>query len=624
MENLVKNIYIPNEATNVFSSQGRKMLIRGIDQSIPSSSIDSSSMDTDPSYSSNVGNFIAETPLFSDTFIDSNRQVDSIWSSEDFYVIDGNKILKRNLSGQNLNSLDLKNPVSLSVQQPIIPMEDDPNKAKSMEEFAKIWIVDASDKKIILTNSNLEILHEIINLNDPQLVISSGDSGAWLFDDGLEYLFRLSCSDVSNCNDFAIDGSISYTQLGIDSSSSVMGFDYDQNGDLWFVDEDLLKKVEFDDGELRLSYVIRESSFSVGSQLSFEGVVVEKSSRGSYVYLFGYSNKPMGDIDNSPWLVKLDLKGNVMAQSEGNKIFPSVIKPARLISMDVSQWGLSTSFYVIVQDKIDATDENFVSVGDSFDPFQYLPYCFEVWQASPGYESWKGDYYFNGDYNLYWPVFENENGYFLYAYSIYGDGSTKWAIQNSHPSGEAFIRFVVSDSQDSIGIDPYPYYQLNSSDSLYVRKCDGSYINGVSGGEGPEPEENWPKLGGSTGNVSRSRSTLLKIDKDTLLPVGNTNLNISDLNSIEKMILQHFIDYPIESDNILEFEIDIVDNYVPHLNEEEFVVVIREKVDATAKGPHDVKISNIGKDLGRKNYNEKVPYRPLDLPHGFTELKGED
>ena len=54
--------------------------------------------------------------------------------------------------------------------------------------------------------------------------------------------------------------------------------------------------------------------------------------------------------------------------------------------------------------------------------------------------------------------------------------------------------------------------------------------------------------------------------------------------------------------------------------DEEIVIVIREKVDLTARGPNDVLVKNIGKDVGGDDYVDKKPYRPKSLPPGFTEL----
>jgi hypothetical protein len=114
-------------------------------------------------------------------------------------------------------------------------------------------------------------------------------------------------------------------------------------------------------------------------------------------------------------------------------------------------------------------------------------------------------------------------------------------------------------------------------------------------------------------------ATIYKIDKDTLLEKASQVLFIESIQSIS---VQHVHDNAISDEALITFEFDIAQGYVPEI-EEEIVVVIRERVDATSRGPHDLKITNVGDDKGKPNYNQKVPYRPWELPQGFTELKGE-
>jgi len=86
---------------------------------------------------------------------------------------------------------------------------------------------------------------------------------------------------------------------------------------------------------------------------------------------------------------------------------------------------------------------------------------------------------------------------------------------------------------------------------------------------------------------------------------------------------QTYIPEDVEDSNI-PFTITILDKHVPYINQEEFMVVIRERIDVTARGPHETTLNNLGDDIGRENYKNKVPYRPLELPPGFQELKGNN
>jgi len=116
-------------------------------------------------------------------------------------------------------------------------------------------------------------------------------------------------------------------------------------------------------------------------------------------------------------------------------------------------------------------------------------------------------------------------------------------------------------------------------------------------------------------------SKLYKIDKDTLTEISSTRLEFSEATALA---IQHIHDATITLSESIPFTITILDKHVPYINEEEFMVVIRERIDVTARGPQDTTLNNLGDDIGRENYNNKVPYRPLELPPGFQELKGNN
>ena len=111
-------------------------------------------------------------------------------------------------------------------------------------------------------------------------------------------------------------------------------------------------------------------------------------------------------------------------------------------------------------------------------------------------------------------------------------------------------------------------------------------------------------------------TSIVKFNKLTLLEVGRKDLFLE--NSFDLTISQ-FYDANVASSYTIPFEISVADEHVPYI-EEDMVVVIRERVDLTARGPNDVLIKNIGKDLGGENYIDKKPYRPKELPPGFEEV----
>lgn len=75
------------------------------------------------------------------------------------------------------------------------------------------------------------------------------------------------------------------------------------------------------------------------------------------------------------------------------------------------------------------------------------------------------------------------------------------------------------------------------------------------------------------------------------------------------------------SDVIKEFDFEIpfvfysTNNQTPYIEDIDFSVVAREKVDLTAYGPSEDKVKR----------SEKVEkFKPVDLPPGFVELKKAD
>lgn len=112
-----------------------------------------------------------------------------------------------------------------------------------------------------------------------------------------------------------------------------------------------------------------------------------------------------------------------------------------------------------------------------------------------------------------------------------------------------------------------------------------------------------------------------KIDKDNLTEIDSQMLSMDNVTAI---MPQHIYDNSISDQILVPFRIDVSKRYVPSIKNEEMMVVVREKVDATAHGTNETIISNIGEDLGKGDYNEGAPYPPWELPQGFKEIKGKN
>jgi hypothetical protein len=111
--------------------------------------------------------------------------------------------------------------------------------------------------------------------------------------------------------------------------------------------------------------------------------------------------------------------------------------------------------------------------------------------------------------------------------------------------------------------------------------------------------------------------TIIKFDKSLSL-IDSEAILVSD-----SMAIDHYADTIKTAEGEISFQISATNCQIPEIDEVEYAVVIREKVDLTAQGPNDVMIKNRDKDTGNKNYKDHVPYIPVDLPPGFIELKGK-
>lgn len=106
---------------------------------------------------------------------------------------------------------------------------------------------------------------------------------------------------------------------------------------------------------------------------------------------------------------------------------------------------------------------------------------------------------------------------------------------------------------------------------------------------------------------------LYKFNTEELNEIDNITLALSNANAL---IISNIADMTKSYSNTLTFTITSGNNHVPYLEDTEIMVVVREKVDLTAHGPNPVENTTSDKN--------KRPYRPVNLPQGFIELKGEN
>ena len=110
------------------------------------------------------------------------------------------------------------------------------------------------------------------------------------------------------------------------------------------------------------------------------------------------------------------------------------------------------------------------------------------------------------------------------------------------------------------------------------------------------------------------------IDKDDLSYLDEIDLIAAGLLETSGMTISHLASNVKSTEATINFEIDIVKENVPVINDVDFCLSIRKKVNMTAIGVNGEIIEDVGEDLGRGGYEDVKPVIPPDLPPGFKEL----
>ena len=111
-----------------------------------------------------------------------------------------------------------------------------------------------------------------------------------------------------------------------------------------------------------------------------------------------------------------------------------------------------------------------------------------------------------------------------------------------------------------------------------------------------------------------------KILKADLSHSGSIDLVASGMTSTIGMTISNYADSEKSVMATIPYTIEVVKDAMPNINDVEFCVGMRKKVDLTAIGVNGEIITEVGNDVGGSDYPNKVPHRPLDLPPGFTQL----
>jgi len=109
-----------------------------------------------------------------------------------------------------------------------------------------------------------------------------------------------------------------------------------------------------------------------------------------------------------------------------------------------------------------------------------------------------------------------------------------------------------------------------------------------------------------------------KFSSYNLTDISSLNLF---MNNMVGMTMDHTLDCTKQFSNTIAFSITAVNNHIPHIYDEEFVVVVRERVDFRSMGPDYPFVKEQGKDIGQMNYINSSPNPTVGLMAGFEELR---
>lgn len=111
--------------------------------------------------------------------------------------------------------------------------------------------------------------------------------------------------------------------------------------------------------------------------------------------------------------------------------------------------------------------------------------------------------------------------------------------------------------------------------------------------------------------------TVQKLEKDTLTPVSSLSFNTDEG---EGLTIYHNTNNDVTISHLIAFEIVGVKGGIPYIENNDYMIVTRGRVDMSANGVNDVTIKNVGKDIGSENYKDRMPYRPVNND-AFTVLR---
>ena len=272
--------------------------------------------------------------------------VDSAWESQNIYYIkygtSFGTVYKMSFDGTTLYSLNLSNPIMLSVIQNNMIMARTVQYPPQNEQGC--WIADNASSTVIKTDNTLTIVVEVPTFNNPSCIVSDVDGGCYVADDTLQTISKISSSGD-------ILATFSYAAISASTIREMKTYKEGGKNRLWVMVNDDIYGLQYLNGaitkwlggalspiydtptESSSSYSSSEysSASSVGEEYHIGGMDLNRNN--NYLYV------TVGNATLS-WIICYDGDGNVLTKSHiMNITYPYIIR--------VSQSYGSSAIYLL-------------------------------------------------------------------------------------------------------------------------------------------------------------------------------------------------------------------------------------------------------------------------------------
>lgn len=124
--------------------------------------------------------------------------------------------------------------------------------------------------------------------------------------------------------------------------------------------------------------------------------------------------------------------------------------------------------------------------------------------------------------------------------------------------------------------------------------------------------------------MSFNKTKILMIDKSSMNIVNQIEIPSPDDATIKAIALNNNEGAIGNAEGTISFKIATTKSIVPNINDEEFCIVIREKLNIAEQHKYQNIATFIGKDIGEPSSYKSNPEIPMQENKTFIELKGKN